>query len=457
MAEAPSHVSREQLQRFFRSELSQQDIRDVLRHLFARCPRCLETALEVGREEGYTYADGEFLNTAGPPEIYSAVLDKVLPNADDVVSELARERLRGIGLWSALEGFSQERRLLTIRSTPSMHTWGLYERLLEKSREMVFRDPAEAVNLAYLALAVVEELDPARYGASRLSGFRAVGLATLGNAKRLASDFPGAETAFREARQALAQDTGDPLEEASLICLEASLLKDFGDFEEAAEHLDRAIAVYREIHDPHQEGRILLKQAATLGIVQPEKAVEITRTALSLIDPRREPRLELCGRHNLAWTLTDSGRPEEALAVLEASRPLYAQFRDSWTRIRLHWLEGKVARALGDLQEAEATLRRLSSELQDPVHAHELTLVSLDLAEVCVAQGKHDDALELVARFGPLLEGWGMHTQGLALWLLMQEAVRQRTAHTATFRHMAEYLQRAWNRPILPPGGLPEE
>lgn len=133
--------------------------------------------------------------------------------------------------------------------------------------------------------------------------------------------------------------------------------------------------------------------------------------------------------------------------MLDLSRPLYAQFKDPWTQTRLHWLEGKISRSLGDLAGAEETFKRLWFDLQEPVYAHELTLLSIDLAEVYVARGKHEEALDLIEEFVPLLREWGMHTEG-ALWLLMRKAVEEGRAESALFRSMVEYLHRAWHRPI---------
>jgi tetratricopeptide (TPR) repeat protein len=430
------HVSSELMRRFFRSELSRQDTREVLRHLVRLCNVCLDTAVQIGAEEGYIYKDGDFGTTLLPGTL------------DEAGAEQARERLRGIGLWHTLEKQDQDRRLAMIREDPRMQTWGLYDRLLEKCRDLGFRSPAYAAGIAELALAVAETLDPARHEAGRIADLRAGALAALGNARRLSSDFVAAAKAFRDAREALGQGTDDPLEEASLLSLEASLLKDLGDFELAAERLDRAALLYRDRQAPHLEGRIYIQQGATIGFVRPEKAIEVTRKGLALIDAVREPRLEMCGRHQLAHLLNDAGHPGEALAMLEASRPFYAQFNDPWTRVRLHWLEGKIARALGDLPEAEETFKRLWYDLQEPEQTHELTLLSLDLAEVYVTRGKHEEALELVEEFVPLLQEWGMHAEGIAMWLLMACTVQERRAEAALFRRMAEYLTRAWFQPI---------
>src|SRR5215208_7165199 len=128
------HVSRELLQRFFRSELSRRDTHEVVRHLMRRCGKCLETAVEVGGEEGYVYQEGDFQSALFPDgaEHYNAVFLRLLGSADEAATELARERLRGIGLWHTLEKHDPDRRLEMVRKDARMQIWGLYDRLLEK-------------------------------------------------------------------------------------------------------------------------------------------------------------------------------------------------------------------------------------------------------------------------------------------------------------------------------------
>ena len=164
----------------------------------------------------------------------------------------------------------------------------------------------------------------------------------------------------------------------------------------------------------------------------------MVQAALALIDPVREPRLEICARHNLIWFLNDSGKPWEALALLETSRPLYRQFPDTWPRLSLRWVEGRIARNLGDLEDAAHTFQSLWQELRRRELHHFLTLLSIDLAEeVQVARGRHAEAVRLVREVHPLLQSWGMHTEGLALWLLFQESLAAGRIRDDTFRHMA--------------------
>ncbi|MFP5288033.1 MAG: hypothetical protein ACLGI9_20015, partial [Thermoanaerobaculia bacterium] len=312
------HFPRETIERFMEAELSREETREIVRHLLARCRICLAAVGAAARREELTPGRVSGAEPAAPG-LYDEVFDKVLSGTEETRMRLSRERLRAGGQWSALEGQPQARRLVMIHNDRRLQTWGLYDRLLEDSRQ-VGQDPGEAVNLAALALAVVGHLSPGVFGPEQLAEFRSTALAALGNARRLARDFEGAREAFREAWAALEEGEDDPLEEASLVSLEASLLCDLGELEEAAQLLERALALYREGGDLHFQGRTLLKQALAVGSLDPARGVELVEEALVLIDAVREPRLELCARHNLSWLLNDNGQAREALAMLETSR-----------------------------------------------------------------------------------------------------------------------------------------
>jgi tetratricopeptide (TPR) repeat protein len=444
------HFPRETLELFFRGRLSRDEARQVVRHLLARCPQCVQAA------SGIANRDNLVPGAEGPrsplpavrPDTYDRVFEKVFSGIEQVETRLAREKLRSIGQWSALEGHPQARRLMMIHNDPRLQNWGLYERLLEECAQVERRDPAAAVELTELALAVVDHLDPEAFGEERLADFRATALAALGNARRLAKDFAGAHEAFRDAWKALKEGSEDPFEQAALVSREANLLCDLGDFEEAAQLLEGALALYREGGDLHFQGRTLLQQALIVGYVDPEKGVDLAEEALALIDAVREPRLELCARHNLTWFLNDSGQVREAMAMLEMSRSLYGQFADAWTRILLHWLEGRITRSLGDLSEAEHTFKGVWKKLHKRGFQRELTLLTIDLVEVYVQQGKLQEAIELVDAFHPLLEESGMHAEGLAFWRFLREALTARSVESGVFRRTSIYYRRAWRRPM---------
>lgn len=460
MADDPEqHVSEEILERFFRLELSRAESTRLIRHLLSTCPRCLKLVAAVGRREEFNVWPDEAPADAGSPHEasgYSPIFLKLLevPRDEDIL-RLARERVQGFGLLAELEQLPPEERPDRIRADSRFHHWGLFDRLLSAYLSYSRYDPQAGVELAGLALVVLETLDPARYPEELLTDFRASALGALGNAQRLAGQLTDAQESLGTAWETLDEGTGDPLEEANLLSLEASLYRDLGHFKRAASLLDRAIAIYQEIGDDNARARMLIQKSTALGYLDPIEGLEILHEALGFLDSAAQPRLELSARHNLTWFLNDAGQPREALALLEISRPLYKSFADPWTQLRLQWLEGRIARSLGDLQAAEAVFRKVWHAFDERGMRYEQTIVSIDLAEVYSAQGKLQEAVKLVTDFLPVLRSWGMHAEGLAMWKVFSDSIvehaRRRIAVAAeAFRSITLYYYRSWRHPAAP-------
>jgi len=336
------HVPEELFGRFLRAEASREESQQVVRHLLSECPRCSEMAHQVISEVGLWSS-----RKAGWEEAYEEVFQRALVFATEEEQRLALERLRGWEQWSFLEPLTPQARIAVVEADESFHTWGLYDRLLEASRWYMRKEPAEAVDIVRLAITVAELLDPAALGEKRVADLLANAWAALGNVMRIASDFEGARSAFNEAWRFVALGTGDPLEAAHLIGLEASYIKDIGEFETAEAALEEALEIYRKAGDSRQQGRILLQMGDAIGYANPGKGLAHIRKALPLIDTARDPRLELCARHDLAWFLMEDGRTEEALAILDRSRPLYKKFQDDFTQLRSTGWKGRSRRTLG--------------------------------------------------------------------------------------------------------------
>lgn len=440
---ADEHVAEELLRRFLSTEVSPAEARRVVRHFISGCTECAELAhrlsveLRLWPRPGTTEWDGR----------YEGVFERALAFATAEERRIALEKLRGWAQWAFLEPMPPEERFALVESEPSYHTFGLYDRLLEASRRATRIEPAEAVDIVELAVAIAGRLNPEGLGPQSVADFRAAAQAELGNAKRRASDFPGARQALNEAWRILEQEgSNDSFERARLLSLEASYLADLGEFETAETVLEEALDLYGKIGDSHLQGRTLFQMGDTIGAIDPERGLAHIRKALPLLDAKREPRIELCTWHDCAWYLNDSGRPDEALAVLEKARPRYAQFPDSYTQLRLHWLEGRIASNLGDLAEAESVFQQLWEEFRVRDLHHELVLLSIDLAEVLVKKGEINRAAELVEECYPILESWGLHRYALAAWLFFQQALAEHQVGDV-FRKVRAYYRRHWARP----------
>lgn len=441
------HIAEDLLDRFLRTEVSQEEARQIVRHLLTGCPRCSDTAHRAAQETGLFVLAGTG-GAAGWEQAYEKVFARALAFASADERRLADERLRGWAQWAVLEPLAPPARLATVESDPTFHTLGFYDRLLEASRWALRSEPAEAVDIGHLAIAVAKQFDPPQIGKRRVADLQAAAWAALGNAQRIAEDFERAPHSFNEAWRLLEEKgTNGPLERASLLSLEASYIKDIGEFETAESALEEALEIYREAADLHQQGRVLLKMGEIIGYIFPERGIAHIQKALTLIDTTREPRLELSAQHSLAQYFAESGQPEKALAVLERARPLYEQLGDELTQLRLHWVEGKIAHSLGKHAEAEHIFSQLWEELRVRNLNQEVVLVSIEMAQVLTRMGEPARAAELAAQCFSVMKSWRLHNDALAAWIVFQEALAEGAAQGDLFERVEAYYRRHWVRP----------
>jgi tetratricopeptide (TPR) repeat protein len=438
------HIPEELLERFLRLEASRLESQQIVRHLLGGCSQCSELSHRLVSEISvFSPIEAK----AGWEQAYEEAFARTLAFASEKEQALALEKLRGWAQWARLEPLNPQLRFVLVDSDSRFHTFGLYDRLLEASRWYRRTEPVEAVDIVRLAILVAERLDPATLGEERVADLKAAAWAALGNAHRIAEDFEGARRAFNEAWRILESGTGDPTEEARLIGLEASYMKDIGEFELAESSLEEALEIYRKVIDHHQQGRILLKMGEIIGHLDPKRGLAHIQQALVLIEAEREPRLEICAQHALAWFLNDNEQPEEALAVLERARPLYVRFRDDLIQLRMHWLEGRIAFRLGEYAEAESIFGQLWEEFRARSLNQEVVLVTIDLARVIAAKGEPGRAAQLAAECYSIMRNWGLHKDALAAWLVFQDALSQGRGIAEIFERVGEYYRRHWFLP----------
>jgi tetratricopeptide (TPR) repeat protein len=437
------HLTDETVEQLLRAEISAGERKQAIRHLLKGCEECRRLARAMARRLDIDLASDWIGDEA--EEAYDRVFERVERSAVVALRRLQEESAAAPALWASLREHSPARRADVIASDPRMHTWGLYDLLLQAARKTTPGAPEQALEIAELALAVADHLDPAVYTEPRVTDFQAAALAVRGNCKRALEDFEGAGTDLDEASELLHQGSGDPLEKAAVLSYQGSFLTDIGSYEKARKVLDKAVLIYRKAGDEARIGRTMLQQSAAVGYTDPARAVDILKEAGHSLKRSREPFLELCRRHNLALFLNDAGYPTEALQVLEDSWNLYQQFPDY--SLRLSWLEGKIERSLGNLHGAGEIFERAAAGFLARKQFQEHLLASLDLAEVCYAQGDRERTLEICTGLQHALESWNMHAEGLATMMLFVRSLRETQVEQEAFLRLAQTLRRGWHRP----------
>jgi tetratricopeptide (TPR) repeat protein len=364
---------------------------------------------------------------------------------------LQRERDEAPGLLRELLGRTPEQREILLRNSERFRTWGLLELLAERSLEISIQDPRRGEELGRLALRVADLVDSRRYGTGQVQDLRARAWSHIGNALRLQSDPAAAEIAFERGWEHLELGTGDLLELAIFVDLEASLRRSQRRFPEALRLLKRAVHLFSKLGDPHRTGRSLINLSlALLYSGRAEECVPVLQRAMTLIEPELEPRLLLSARHNLIAVLTDLGHFLEAQRAYREALPLYRAFPDAWTQNRRTWIKGKIARGLGQVEEAEALFLAAREGFLTEDIPYETALVALDLALIYAEQGRSAELKRLAAELVPIFSSRQIHREALAALSFFQRAVETERAEVEVVERVAEFLRKARYAPELP-------
>jgi tetratricopeptide (TPR) repeat protein len=432
-----SHPDRDQLERFMLGELPAEETRTVLQHLLSDCERCHATTRamwEVGADADADTSEADAL-AAGPGSWWEAsnrfdydrALDRVFETVRRVNTALQCERSEAQQLLAELMRHPLERRRLLVQNSARFQSWGLCELLLSQPIETL-SGPREAHDIAGVAVALAEGLDPAVYGPALLEDMKARAWSYLANARRLLSDFHGADLAFDAAESHLAQGTGERLERARLLDLKASLRTIQGRYDEAFGLLNRAIAIYQRAQQRHLLGRVLLNKGhVCIWEGNLEMATALLRQGLALVEPDREPKLVATAYHNLAYVLTEVGQPREALALVTRARLLYLELGDRLYLIRLQYTEGKIAMNLGRLEQAEGILRAVRKSFLEKGMAYDAALASMELAQVYARQQRHAEIRSLSEELLPIFQSRDLQREAIAALIMFQQAAEAET------------------------------
>jgi tetratricopeptide (TPR) repeat protein len=371
---------------------------------------------------------------------------------------LARSRSEAPRLWEMLSAVPPEDRPAALRTSRAFASWGLCEFLCRESRAAAPGDRARAAHLAELAVLVADLIPDEEPAETRwVYQLRAWTLAHLGNARRLQDDLRAADEAFELSHQwwqAGELEVGDALGYGpELLSLEASLRTDQRRFLEALDLLDRAFDVHLngdpEHRDHHLAGRTLVKRGHILLVLgEPERAFPILRQAEGLVDPHRDPRLNLCLRQNILDCLSKAGRYAEAEALLPEVRSLSQEVGTRLDGIRLDWIAGRIAAGLGRRDEARKALAAVRQEFLSRDMAYDAALVTLELATFSIEEGRIAEVKDLAREIVEIFRTRDIHREALAALTVFQSAALLETATAELAREVAASLTRTRNAPV---------
>ena len=439
------HVSRKLLARMLAGELPEgAATRRNLRRVAAECPDCAE-ALAV-------FAAGAREQAARRPELAPRVFELARIGWLDppaVLPALYRRARRDLRRLRRLP--VEERADAVGRAWRSWRSPAHLELLLAEAREALRADPQEGLAWLDAAREAAQALLAAGYSLALVQAWQLRIAAHRANALRVGGDLPTADRAFAGlAGDPRRRHLLEPAHHAELASLEGSLRLDQRRFEEAEELLAAAIDLYREAED--REG--LAKALIQLGIASLRRGeaaggIPILREAAALLPPDSAPRLYLYAQHNLALCHCQTGDFGAAAALVEANRPLYQRFDDLEVKLLWSWLEGRVARGLGEGAIAEQLLVETRDGYLGRGQGFPVALVTLDLAELYLEDGWTTEVKCLAAATAAVFVAQDVHAEAERVLRLFCDAAAAERLTLELIACFWTYLERAYCDPGL--------
>ncbi len=425
-------------------------VRRLLAHLYHLCPTCrdeMSAYRQEMTEPGELDVWYEEVGQAAEDD-YTTAFARAAQAASQRVSTIDAERKEAAEKLAELLALPVARRLDAITQAPLEYQGlALAALLLEASLGQMPGTPKEALALAQLAKVVLSHS-----GLSSLATeLYARASAHVANALRTLGRLPEASARFGDARFLLRhQPVVDPLVSAEIDSMEGSLRRDQRRFEQAAQLLRRAALSYQATGQPREEALTLLKMGS-LSREQgnPAEAAKLALRVLDSTNAGEEPRLCFYSRHNLAHALCELGKYEDARAVLAENRSLQLRYGDPLSRLRLQWVEGKIAHGLGEYQDAEILFLLARHGFERHEIACDAALVSLELAALYLGQRRTADVKALAAEMVVIFEGQEIHREAATALHLFRDAAELEQVTLGLVRNLATYLVHASRDPTF--------
>lgn len=409
---------------WIRGELEPETQREVGRHLLT-CAPCRAAVAVLGC----------LVPHPAGADAYEMRIRRASLSAIEVARRMVAARLQAK---RELEGFP------IAAATPQL-TWARAEAFLAEARGFRRIDAELTKEVALMAEALARTLDHVDFPPGALAQLQADCGVEVANALRIGGDLAGAEKAFGRAAFAVA-DLADEQLDADRGSRRA---EDYASYLNACRRHFEAAALFEDLAEGYLErgdrnaaGRSFIRCAvATENQQETIAAAGFTARGLSLIDRVLEPELALAAMHNLIGYCSELGAPEQAAALLKRAGPLYESLGGPLDGLKAQWLAGKIAAKRRSWFSAEAIFGKLRGAYRERGLPFHEALVTLDLAVVWLAQGRHREIFAAVEQMLVTFRALHVAPEALAALTLLHEAAARQAATLALIEEAAGRLE----------------
>lgn len=319
----------------------------------------------------------------------------------------------------------------------------LVKAALDESFDSGPRNPALALSVAEVAVAVAEMAVNMPHSGVASRDLVAAAQATLGNARRINNQIRAAEAAFTSALASWELGSRRGELRAHILALRSTLRCDQRQFDDGRLMLEEALAIFRRSRDNTNVGRTLIRLGTILGEAgHTDDAIRALSDGCRLLDPASHEALLLGAKHNMALYFLHAARVEEAAGILTEIRPAYQRIGRPMYSLRLRWLEGLLAKERGNLAEAEGALREVRERFRELNLPYDVALASLDLATVYLLQGRTTEIAALSVEMMTVFRSLAIEREAMAAVLVLYRAARLERVTEFLLARLAESFKR---------------
>jgi transcriptional regulator with XRE-family HTH domain len=344
-------------------------------------------------------------------------------------------------LWGRLKAATRKERRDAVAALPELQDWALAERVCHESEKAAAHKVEIALELADLALYIAGRIPGDERWRSRVEGYC---WAYVANARRVANDYRGADTAFAQAwklwRGGAAVDR-EILAEWRLLEREAALRRAQHRFPEALDLLEQAKDASN--CEPLAIVRILLvKETLHEQTGDIQAALATLKEVAPRIEELGDARVKFMYLFKTINNLHHLQRYEEAELHLPQVRELAVQLGNELDLIRVVWLIARVAAGKGKKGEAIADLEQVRQSFTARELAYDAALASLELGVLYLEEERTAEVRNLARSMGWIFQAQGIAREGLAALKLFVEAAQRETATVELARGVTAELKR---------------
>ena len=308
-----------------------------------------------------------------------------------------------------------------LRKTHGTSTAGMVRELLRRMPSIVWIRPADALQLAAMAMEIAEVLQPEQYPAGIVMQLRGQALRDHASVLSFTGRIPEALACLERAARAFEHVPVPDFDLARLAVVKASALRMQNRTAEAAALAHDASDTFLLLGDRRRYVDARIIEAAVVydgGAV--EKALEIWRSVED--DPILDEVARLRLTHNIALCLHDLHRPHEAVEPLRRCVAGFERVEMPTERNRSRWNLGNALLGTAAVYEAIAALRASWQEFLQKDMAVDAALCGLDLAEALLAAGRPKEIPAICHEVVALLTKAGLAARAITALALLREA-----------------------------------